>query len=636
MIVDDIVVKDASNATVFSEDFESCGGNMPSAFTNMDMDGDGFEWEIAASPTMRVNGSYGLASYSYDNNSSTVLYPDNWLIINNIPMGGSITFNYCAQDASWAAENFCVYVSTEASITEVPLTATTYEATLEPNTPYAWQVKSICGSDESRYVSDFFQTLNDVIYFQTAGNWNVASNWDVNRIPTADDKVQIDAAAIIPANLVAYAKTITMGTSGSITIKEGGQLKQGTTNVDVTVEKSITAVGDDNWDNARSGYYFIATPVGTTLFASTATGWGYAQNLISGDYDLYAFDPTLGNEWYNYKANTADFTKLYAKQGYLYASKSGTDLKFIGTTPMKSLNNVVTEDYTYDATSTDELNGWALVGNPFTCNAYINYVDASNNVLAADFYTMNTAGDNYVLSSSSVALPVCAGAFINYSATGKVQFATEAPTTSTGGNSGMLNLSLTQSQNRGGMVDQARIRFGQGYNLGKISLNDNSARIYIPMDNKDYAVVRAEAQGEMPICFKAAENGAYTLSFNSENTEFSYLHLIDNMTGNDVDLLATPSYTFNARYTDYASRFKLVFATSNNGNEDNFGFISDGQLVLTGLTGGETLQMIDALGRVIVNTNAMNRVSVDNMAAGVYVLRLINGDNVKTQKIVVK
>ena len=77
LIVDDIVVKDASNATVFSEDFESCGGNMPSAFTNMDMDGDGFEWEIAASPTMRVNGSYGLASYSYDNNSSTVLYPDN-------------------------------------------------------------------------------------------------------------------------------------------------------------------------------------------------------------------------------------------------------------------------------------------------------------------------------------------------------------------------------------------------------------------------------------------------------------------------------------------------------------------------------------------------------------------------------
>ena len=38
-----------------------------------------------------------------------------------------------------------------------------------------------------------------------------------------------------------------------------------------------------------------------------------------------------------------------------------------------------------------------------------------------------------------------------------------------------------------------------------------------------------------------------------------YLHLIDNLTGKDIDFLATPSYTFEGKTTDVISRFKLAF-----------------------------------------------------------------------------
>ena len=38
------------------------------------------------------------------------------------------------------------------------------------------------------------------------------------------------------------------------------------------------------------------------------------------------------------------------------------------------------------------------------------------------------------------------------------------------------------------------------------------------------------------------------------------LHLIDNLTGKDINLLETPEYSFDAKATDNASRFKLVFA----------------------------------------------------------------------------
>ena len=87
-------------------------------------------------------------------------------------------------------------------------------------------------------------------------------------------------------------------------------------------------------------------------------------------------------------------------------------------------------------------------------------------------------------------------------------------------------------------------------------------------------MVYAEDHGEMPLNFKTEENGTYTLSFNAEGVNFAYLHLIDNLTGEDVDLLAGAStgsatYTFEAKTTDSESRFKLVFtaSTSVEGND---------------------------------------------------------------------
>ena len=48
------------------------------------------------------------------------------------------------------------------------------------------------------------------------------------------------------------------------------------------------------------------------------------------------------------------------------------------------------------------------------------------------------------------------------------------------------------------------------------------------------------------------------------------------------------------------------------------------------------LQVIDMMGRVIVSRDAARYVSTNGVAPGVYVLRLIDGDSVRTQKIVVR
>ena len=125
-----------------------------------------------------------------------------------------------------------------------------------------------------------------------------------------------------------------------------------------------------------------------------------------------------------------------------------------------------------------------------------------------------------------------------------------------------------------------------------------------------------------------------TLSINTENVELGYLHLIDNMTGNDVDLLSNPSYTFEAKSTDYANRFKLVFATGN--TDDNFAFYSSGNFVINN-EGIANIQVMDVNGRIISSESINGCANLNvNAAPGVYMIRLVNGDNVKVQKVVVK
>ena len=238
----------------------------------------------------------------------------------------------------------------------------------------------------------------------------------------------------------------------------------------------------------------------------------------------------------------------------------------------------------------------------------------------------------------------CTGIVVNAAAPGNVTFSKNVPDGSA--NNGNLQMVLSQTVNTRGnagsvTLDNAIVSFNEGSELEKFYFGDPSANIYIPQGNEEFAIVSAEAQGEMPVCFKAKADGQYTISVDAENVEMGYLHLIDNITGADVDLLANPSYTFNAKWDDYASRFRLVFSANNNNNaeaeSDNFAFISNGQIILNGVNNNATLQVIDMMGRIVsseqINGNSANLAPT---ASGVYVLRLINGTETKTQKIVVK
>lgn len=430
--------------------------------------------------------------------------------------------------------------------------------------------------------------------------------------------------------------TLTSSDPARLVIEDGAQMKISNNGVYATVKKFIPGYGAGN-ENAKAGYRLITQPLDYTLYRSGNPGDPLIENtgMLTGKFDFYKWDYTKDQEeWRNYEATGSDFNMNNNLYGYLYANESDVELNFAG--PLR--NNTSSNERYLTIEGTHAFNGWYLMGNSFVCNGYL--VSAETDGTPLPYYRMNDDGDGFTAVSNGAAIAPMEGIFYQTIQNKTVYMVTTAPTPSEVGN-GNLNITLAQTvTNRGEKsdTDNAIIRFDGGNTLEKFSFSDNTAKIYIPQDGKDYAVVSAEARGEMPVNFKAAKNGTYTISVETENLEVSYLHLIDNLTGENVDLLQTPSYTFTGKTSDYASRFRLVFNANNlneNDSDEPFAFISNDNIVVMN-EGEATLQVIDMLGRVIETKTLNGNATIGTQANGVYVLRLINGDNVKTQKIVVK
>ena len=372
----------------------------------------------------------------------------------------------------------------------------------------------------------------------------------------------------------------------------------------------------EGYTTDENGWYLIASPV----VSMTPTA---ANGFLTNTYDLFYFDQSQENEWVNYNGTEDPGFNLVAGKGYLYANSHNVTLEFVGM-----LYNGE-DEFELDYDESSNLAGWNLVGNPF--NAEVN-VDR-------DFYRLGQDSRDLIpVTANEGTVDAMEGIIVK--AAGEGEYVTFSPVSkSTANNNNNAFVVMNLSQNRGSLIDRAIVRFNESRQLPKFQIFENSTKLYIPQGTEEYAIVSAEAQGEMPVNFRANEDGTYTLTVSPENVEMSYLHLIDNMTGADIDLLATPSYTFNAKATDYESRFKLVFAANTaieGSSNETFAFFANGQLIVSN-EGEATLQVVDMMGRILSSETVNGSVSkAINQPAGIYMIRLINGNDVKSQKIVVR
>ena len=498
-------------------------------------------------------------------------------------------------------------------------------ATLGWTTPDGWG-----------YFNNIVYLPTDANVFFAEGNWSETAKWTHGDVPAVEDDIYVIADVTIPNGYTAMANAIGFDNAATLTIADGGQLY---TNTDVAVvaEKQITAAPD--WEEGKDGWMLVATPLeGVTGYTSASSN--YVENLVVDDYngntdggyhfDFYYWDGNSDLQWRNYRAANPKFN-MNNGQGYLYAARENRSLTFRGVAMANDVDVTFEPVYSEDGS----LEAFSLYGNPFVCDAYLTKEDG----MTLAFFVMNEEGSSFVVSEGPVS-PM--QGFFVYSTTEGQSFTVTRNVPEAKGNS--LYMSLLQGSSR---IDNAMLRFGAGNELRKMSFHKEGSKVFVPVDGQEFAAVNAEAMGEMPVCFTAAKDGDYTLSFDTENVSLGYLHLIDNLTGDDVDLLARPYYAFTARTDDYASRFKLVFVcgpstpstgsgTEGSGADGNFAFFSNGQLIVSN-EGESIVQLVDMAGRVVSSATVSGCCSVDiDVVPGLYLLRLISGEKVKTQKIVVR
>ena len=453
------------------------------------------------------------------------------------------------------------------------------------------------------------------------------------------------------------------------------------------------------WSSTDIGYFPTNTPYGTWR----TTPWNSGSNPDpKGFFDLYDYSEphyhwinykregsaSYMDHWHmdpehesmlHYKINYTNATTMPAGKGWLMALSSESMMMTDGTLNTGNLTVNVTRTTdnantppngsygTYTGYAIAEWRGLNLIGNPY--QSYLNFDDFCNDsentdIIWPTYGTREDGGKAYLYYTVGNSTPYDAypnihphqGFFVKVKeSVGNYQLKFKdamrvAGVVSTDNSPyrSELNYPLValNCYDANGYYDRIRVEINRpelGGGGKMYSLHSGNAMIYASFEGQDYHTLFVpEGVSEVPVRFEAFEDGNYTMKWETYNGHFSYLHLIDNLTGNDVDCLTTDEYTYEGKKTDYHSRFKLVFQctgvdenTDDDATNVNFAFQHEDELIVNG---EGFLQLFDVTGRCLMTADVHGEQSslvLPPIATGVYLLRL-SGDQVKVQKIIIQ
>lgn len=478
-----------------------------------------------------------------------------------------------------------------------------------------------------------------VIEFATPVSWNDPEAWggsvpgEGSNVTLPDDIIIDNNAQITVASLDTDGNALFVGDGSTLTVtgnlvnndpdnlvlQDGAQIVNASPNVMAKAKKSVTAYTAKD----SNGWHLIASSVNDMPIAGS--------DFLTETYDLYRYNENTAT-WENYRSGHADFTTFEKGRGYLYANSNGITPAFVGT-----LNNAAVT-YQVTAASSTASRGANVIGNPFPHNIYKGTggaIDDSN--LESGYYELTYAGawiahsfDDPILPGQGVLVVAKSNANVTIA---KTNAEATAETSSKGS---VKRLKINVSGN--GSEDRAYAYFSEGDGLDKLdNFSSSAAQISILNGGDNYAIAHVGADCKMmDVIFKNTKNADYTITLEGIE-DFSYLHLIDNLTGADTDMLIEKDYKFHANGNEYAERFKIICrdctGIGENAETSMFAYVNNGNIVVNG---EGTLQLIDMTGRIINSVEINGTQILEKQTIGVYVLRIVNGNEVKTQKIVVK
>ena len=596
---------------VFSEGFEE---GIPTSWTKIDSDGDGNNWlALSEIPTVYNNDPYideatywshsgndAASSPSYVNNYGA-FDSDHWLITPQIELPNTLTFYAKSQYSD--LDEYEVLLSITGT---EPSDFTIVLRQMAP-APEDWERVSI---DLSQYEGQAgYIAIHHVQYdgyFLIIDDFFFDDEWQTANV--SENMLTISGL---------HANTCYEWQVQGVNCDGDGHNTEWSESVFFTTPLPSVNVLANQW-------YAIAAPTHddnvTTFDIAHVTG------LTDNDYDFFRYNEEEGT-WENQRASggTAErFTTFNPGRGYIYRRSTDATLTFTGI-----FNS---DSYSYTLTSLcpdNSIKGFNLIGNPYPHAIYKGVSFPATN-LTAGFYSLNPNGIWHArLDNEPIA--VCQAVLVKVAGNSSVALTFtdngDAPTDTKSSQPAILAFAVHGKD----YEDIAYATFNNsGSGLPKIGhLNAEAPMLSIPQEGRHYAIARFDkGTTEFPLSF-SGKSGEYTISIPSTTKSISYLHLLDRLTGADINLLQTPTYAFSSTGND-AGRFLVKLSP----DSDNipFAYQSGNTLIVEG-TG--TLQAYDIMGRLLFSRKVNSQLSIPNSqfpSTGVYILRL----NENMQKIVVK
>ena len=472
-------------------------------------------------------------------------------------------------------------------------------------------------------------TKNDANVFTGADEWTSAANWS-NGVPADGANVFIKGDVTIASdvnvnNMTINGGSVTINKDASLTvngtlvneaaanlvINDGAQIFQNNEDVPATFVMGIANPEEWQSDN-KDGWQFISSPfTNASVF-----------NFTNGNYDLFKYDGEEDLEWQNHKANAASFGSTFEQGvGYLASHETESTIELTGTL---NAENSYSWDYLY-YNEEKPLANFHLLGNPFTFNMDITKATFTNLVEGVAVVTSD-GGYDY----SQTTIPVGDAFFVKAN-----DYSSSLSYGGRGARSAKSNsLNITATGNAG--KDNVVINFaGKSEGFDKLqNFNDAIATVYVAEDGKNYGIYNCDADvQEVELNFNANKMGNYTISI-EPNGKFQTVTLVDYFTGVETNMLEG-EYTFTAMSGDNHNRFVVRFANGQESTDDSHFVYQSGEELILNIQGD--VQIVDVLGRVVYNgeaNNDINRINVSSFNSGAYMVKVMNGNEVKVEKII--
>ena len=474
--------------------------------------------------------------------------------------------------------------------------------------------------------------------FSGSGDWNYATNWSTNALPDENSNVSVSGDVIINSDVT--VKTLVINDGGSVTVEsgkltvtdgmtnndasafiinDGAQVVQGNDNVKATFLMNVEA--PESWTEDHSnGWQFIASPMKD--FSSIE----FETEGI--DYALFKYDGTKELQWVNYKNHGTDFeAKLQQGRGYLASYETESVVEFAGV-----LNNDT--EFTFDEINMfnegDHYANFYLLGNPFAFDVKWNNSNITTSGLAEGYAVVTLDGGYSYATIGDI--KVGDGFFVKVvedDATPSLTYT--ANKISRNKDNSFINIIASSKAGSDNVIINFADNGREGFTKFE-NFNQDIAEIYLREDENRYGILNySEDVEEINIYFNAKKMGNYTINAVT-NAVFSNVTLVDRFTGIETNLLAS-SYTFQATANDNQDRFMLRM--SREVENENFVYQSGDELIIKAKG---AVQIIDVMGRVVYSADVINnnhKINLSNYDNAAYIVRVVNVNEVKTQKIIV-